>query len=266
MKEKLSEFFSNQGFELKKLGLYLAVILTIFVLCLPIIGSKLEKQDETKPKSEEGTLTAKANKMKEERAQVQNEPAPKNTKKIDNDAQIKQVTTVPKQQKPEESAPQEKSETKLLTEKSTATKVTMQEETKKSIVNIDEITWPAKGNVDRGYGLSYSKTYEDYRFHNGVDLKLVEGEIIKAALPGEVISVLNTEGEGVVITINHGDRWQTVYSQLGSSQVKTGEKVTQGQNIGTIGKPGFTEVVEGIHLHFALKKQDQYVNPLDYLK
>ena len=51
-----------------------------------------------------------------------------------------------------------------------------------------------------------------------------------------------------------------------ASPVQQGEKVTQGQTIGTVGNSSVFEVAEDNHLHFELLKDGSNINPEIYLK
>jgi murein DD-endopeptidase MepM/ murein hydrolase activator NlpD len=53
-----------------------------------------------------------------------------------------------------------------------------------------------------------------------------------------------------------------MYAHLNSSRVKTGDSVSQGAQIGTVGNTGYST---GPHLHFAVFKNGRAVNPLDFL-
>ena len=54
----------------------------------------------------------------------------------------------------------------------------------------------------------------------------------------------------------------TVYMHCTVLKVSVGQQVTQGQTIGLMGTTGDST---GVHLHFAVIKGGQYVNPLLYL-
>lgn len=76
-----------------------------------------------------------------------------------------------------------------------------------------------------------------------------QGDRVEAALGGTVSRVEN-EGDtsyGRWIEVDHGDGWTTRYAHLSKQTVKEGEKVKQGQKIGTVGSTGGSS---GPHLHF----------------
>jgi murein DD-endopeptidase MepM/ murein hydrolase activator NlpD len=99
------------------------------------------------------------------------------------------------------------------------------------------------------------------RPHNGVDFAAPPGTPVRAAGDG-VVKWAGRNGEyGKHIAINHGEGMVTTYSHLRGivSRVRPGSSVRQGQVIGWVGQTGLTT---GPHLHFALFRNRQYVNPL----
>lgn len=84
---------------------------------------------------------------------------------------------------------------------------------------------------------------------------------------GTVKSIKNDPRYGLTITIEHSDGYTSTYSSLLTSEfVKEGEKVSQGQTIGTVGNSAVFEVAEDCHLHFELLKDGISINPEIYLK
>lgn len=131
--------------------------------------------------------------------------------------------------------------------------------------NFNEIIWPIEGQVLRGVGLSYAQTFSDYRYHDGLDIQAARGAEVLVALPGKVISIETTKEEKTVLTIEHGQEWVSVYAHLEDVFLQVGDYCQAGDLLGTINQPGLQEVLEGPHLHFSLKQDNQIINPLDYL-
>jgi len=99
------------------------------------------------------------------------------------------------------------------------------------------------------------------RPHNGVDFAAPVGTPVRAAGDG-VVRLAGRNGDyGVHIAVDHGDRTVTTYSHLRAVApgVRAGRAVRQGQMIGWVGRTG---LATGPHLHFALFRNQRYVNPL----
>jgi murein DD-endopeptidase MepM/ murein hydrolase activator NlpD len=66
-------------------------------------------------------------------------------------------------------------------------------------------------------------------------------------------------GYGNVIILKHRDNYTTVYAHLSRIDVRKGEAVTQGENIGAVGATGWAT---GPHLHFEYRINGVYRDPL----
>ncbi len=110
----------------------------------------------------------------------------------------------------------------------------------------------------------YSQTLNDWRVHEGVDLSAEEGSMVKAVSAGTVKDIYEDPMLGTTVVIAHKD-FDAYYCGLGSTTlVKTGDTVKLGQEIGSIHVVP-SESVEENHLHFGIKQNGQWVNPLDFL-
>lgn len=124
--------------------------------------------------------------------------------------------------------------------------------------------------ISTGYAMDilvYSDTLKEWTTHNGIDIPADEGADVFSVLDGTVESASSDALTGNTIVIAHENGLKSIYCGLKSieSNLKTGTKVLRGQVIGKVGNTAINEVEEGHHLHFALMKGDNYVNPEDYL-
>ena len=67
---------------------------------------------------------------------------------------------------------------------------------------------------------------------------------------------------GNYVKIDHRDGFSSIYMHLNNYSVRTGQMVSQGQQIGTVGDTGVTT---GDHLHFGIAYNGAYVNPCSYV-
>ena len=99
--------------------------------------------------------------------------------------------------------------------------------------------------------------------HLGIDLIAPIGTAVFSGHSGRIIYAGNKlTGYGNVVVLEHSSRWASLYAHLKQIKVKTGQKIKQGDIIGTLGNTGR---VLGHHLHFELMYQKKPVNPLFYL-
>ena len=182
-------------------------------------------------------------------------------KNVDVSAAI--VTTVPA------GTPMETEEevTETMTEKTEIiTDDELQEVFSETVVSY---VWPVQGDVDVPYALEtllYDSTMADWRTHNGIDIACNIGEQVMAAAGGTVVSVLQDDLAGTTVEIDHANGIHTVYSNLASQPtVGEGDLVTMGQVIGAVGDTALGETNQTPHLHFSMKQNGIYTNPLEFL-
>lgn len=140
------------------------------------------------------------------------------------------------------------------------------EEPKKNL----EFAKPVDGEIVKDYAkdnLLYSNTLDEWTTHTGIDIKADKGTVVKAAEAGTIKSIKNDPRYGLTIVIEHNDTYQTVYSNLLSSEfVVEGEKVEKGQSIGTVGNTAPFEIADEPHLHFEILKNSLQEDPNNYIK
>ena len=147
--------------------------------------------------------------------------------------------------------------------------IQQQSQTNESTSN-ENFIMPVDGEIASSFSidnLQYSNTLQEWIIHRGIDIKADKTTVVKASKSGTVKYIKEDPRYGLSITIEHSDGFQTVYSSLLSTEfVKEGDKVKQGQSIGTVGNSAVFESADGSHLHFEILKDGEYVNPDIYLK
>lgn len=128
---------------------------------------------------------------------------------------------------------------------------------------------PVKGAVLSAFSmdhLTYDKTLNDWRTHDGVDISASAGTKVQAACAGTVKSVENDPLLGATVTLEHTGGYQTIYANLEARPtVKQGDSVSAGQILGAVGSTSIAESSEGPHLHFSVKKNGTPINPETFL-
>ena len=139
-------------------------------------------------------------------------------------------------------------------------------ETKKEL----SFSMPVEGEISKDYAkdsLVYSETLKEWVTHMGIDIKAEKTTVVKAAEDGIVKSIKNDPRYGLTVVIDHGDGYQTIYSNLLTSEfVVEGEKVEKGQSIGTVGNTAVFEIADEPHLHFEILKDSIPQDPNSFLK
>lgn len=151
----------------------------------------------------------------------------------------------------------------------TNSKIEEKDKTEEATVEL-KFDRPVEGEVVRDFAvdnLIYSDTLQEWTTHTGIDIKAEKTTVVKSAEAGTVKSIKNDPRYGLTIIIEHANGFQTVYSNLLTSEfVVEGEKVEKGQSLGTVGNTAAFEIADEPHLHFEIIKDNVQVDPNIYLK
>jgi murein DD-endopeptidase MepM/ murein hydrolase activator NlpD len=106
--------------------------------------------------------------------------------------------------------------------------------------------WPLKGQILSDFGPKAGNQRND-----GINIQADAGAVVRAAADGDVIYAGDqVPGFGNLVLIKHPDGWATAYAHLAHIDVKNQQKVTQGQQVGTVGTTGG---VPEPQLHFEVR-------------
>lgn len=137
---------------------------------------------------------------------------------------------------------------------------------KQSIANYvgGKMTWPTPGysTITSPFGFRVHPILRKKKLHTGIDIRISYGENIVAAQKGKVIHAGWLGGYGKVVMIDHGGGIVTLYAHNSKLLVKEGQNVERGQVISNCGSTGMST---GPHLHFEVRENGQYVDPLKYV-
>lgn len=129
----------------------------------------------------------------------------------------------------------------------------------------DLYTLPVSGEIHKSFSgedLVYSQTLEDWRVHEGVDITASKGDKVKTAAKGEVLEVYEDDLLGFTVVIRHSEGVTAYYSGLSEKVlVEAGKTIDAGTILGTIDVVP-CELVDPPHLHFAVKKDGKWVDPI----
>ena len=133
----------------------------------------------------------------------------------------------------------------------------------------DYFIWPVAGTIENGYSMSvltFSRTMQDWRTHDGVDIAAELGAQVKAMAAGTVTEVYRDDLFGTTVVLSHSGGLTSQYSNLAASPtVAVGDSVSVGQVIGAVGDTALAEAGEVCHLHLSMTKDGVSVDPGDYL-
>lgn len=124
---------------------------------------------------------------------------------------------------------------------------------------IKNISYP---QVGASTGRKIDPFYKAYVFHEGLDLVATRGTQVLSSADGVVENIASSRKFGKTVTLSHKGGYTTVYSHLETVSVRKGQTVRLGEEIGTVGITGKSFAP---HLHYEVRLDGQYMDPVNYL-
>lgn len=128
--------------------------------------------------------------------------------------------------------------------------------------NKGRLPWPVDGTLTGKYGQHNHAVFTNVKlpFNYGVDVSTAKGARVCTVFEGVVKQIAVVAGNNQCVLVQHGDYF-TLYCKLRQVKVKPGDKVTTGQQLGTV------DTINGeTQLHFEIWKGQTSQNPENWLK
>lgn len=124
-------------------------------------------------------------------------------------------------------------------------------------------TWPCPSSryITSSFGNRLHPILKTWKYHCGIDIGASSGKDILAAASGKVIMASTYYGYGNCVMIDHGGGIVTLYGHASKLCVSNGDVVKRGDVIAKVGSTGRST---GPHLHFEVRKDGAYVDPMSY--
>jgi len=124
------------------------------------------------------------------------------------------------------------------------------------------LLWPADGDLVGVFGRQKHPTLNTYVRKKGIEIASKEGSAIRAVSSGRVVYADWLRGYGLVVIMDHGNNYFTLYAHASTLSVKEGDMAAKGAVLGETGSSGLTN--RSI-LYFELRRGTKPVNPLRWL-
>lgn len=131
------------------------------------------------------------------------------------------------------------------------------------------LVWPLEGDVLLNYSMdatTYFPTLEQYRYNPAIVISGEINDMVLAVAKGKIIDISTNEVTGCTVTEDLGDGYSAIYGQLKDLNFAVGDMVNAGQVLGYVSEPTKYYSVEGSNLYFAMEKDGQPINPMDYFQ
>lgn len=122
---------------------------------------------------------------------------------------------------------------------------------------------PVSGEISSRFGRRAHPFRRVTHFHTGVDIRARRGTPIMAAASGRVVYAGWKRGYGLMVEVEHGSGFRTVYAHCSKLQVRIGTMVQAGSSVGLVGSTGVTT---GSHLHFEIMRGSVLIDPLSFFR
>jgi len=210
--------------------------------------------ERTQLRSEEGDASKMVDKLKKDRRTYEKQLKEKNRQKEELNRKIADLI---RQQTKKQGGGGKKSSGSKTTSTTVDTKLSNE-----FAANKGKLPWPVEGTIVERFGKHSHPVYQNVQLpqNNGVTLVVRRGAPVKAVFNGTVSQIVVLPGYNQCVLVNHGEYF-TLYSKLKSVSVKAGQKITTGQEVGTV------DTIAGEDLfHFELWKGSDPQNPENWLK
>ena len=118
-----------------------------------------------------------------------------------------------------------------------------------------KLPWPVDGRLLARFGSSRDDTRSKW---DGVLIQAREGQQVRAIHPGRVVFADWLRGSGLLVIVDHGDGYLSLYGHNQSLLVAAGDSIKAGQPVATVGNTGGQTQSA---LYFAIRKQGQATDP-----
>ena len=131
-----------------------------------------------------------------------------------------------------------------------------------TLLNFTPSVWPVRGWISSRFGYRVSPFTGRRELHKGLDIVNRAGTPVVVTADGQVVFAGYKGGYGKMVIVDHGLGKVTKYGHLSKIDVRNGDSVIRGQELGRLGNTGRST---GPHLHYEVVLNGKAVNPVDYL-
>ena len=115
--------------------------------------------------------------------------------------------------------------------------------------------------VSSGFGMRLHPIYKVRKFHTGIDFAKAKGTAVYATGNGIVSRKGYCSGYGNYIEVQHAGGFRSFYAHLSRTLINVGDSINITQQIACVGNTG---VSTGSHLHYEIRKENYFLNPMGW--
>ena len=124
--------------------------------------------------------------------------------------------------------------------------------------------WPSRNSnrITDVFGMRLHPILGYWKMHTGIDIGARKETEILCAADGTVIRTASSDGYGNYVMVDHGGGIVTLYAHSCKILCKVGDKVKRGDVLALVGSTGRST---GPHIHFEVRKNGAYQDPLNWV-
>ncbi|MGD9850389.1 MAG: murein hydrolase activator EnvC [Nitrospirales bacterium] len=130
------------------------------------------------------------------------------------------------------------------------------------IPSLGSFLWPAEGKVVSYFGRQKHPTFDTFVNKKGIEIQAREGTPIQSISDGTVVYADWLKGYGLVVIVDHGTGFYSLYAHASKLMVKENDRVKAGHQLGETGETGLAQEDT---LYFELRKGTTPIDPLKWL-
>ena len=124
------------------------------------------------------------------------------------------------------------------------------------------LEWPVAGTVSAPFGKFNHPEFATEIMRKGIEIETSPGAPVKAVEKGSVVYADPFAGYGKMVIVDHGERYYTIYGNLGEIHKKKGDGVARGE---ALGQAGLGASSAHARVYFEMRKDGQSFDPLPWL-
>lgn len=122
------------------------------------------------------------------------------------------------------------------------------------------LLWPLSGAIVGAFGRHRHPRFDTYVDRKGVEIRAADGTPIRAVADGRIAYADRLKGYGMVVIIDHGERYLSLYAHAAALRVRPGDAVSAGQVIGTARDEAGDD-----RIYFELRHGEDPLDPVAWL-
>lgn len=132
-----------------------------------------------------------------------------------------------------------------------------------------DLIWPLEGEVLMGFSMdqtTYFKTLDSYRYNPALVIQGNVNDKVLSVAAGKVVNIETNNETGCTVTVDLGDGYSAMYGQLKEVSLSAGDYVEAGEVLGYVSEPTKYYSEEGPNLYFQMIKDNESVDPMEFLQ